>query len=93
MNPGYDIDDLKAAMLTLIQSSPNAKEPLAAYKSKDSKDVILEIRVKWATEGRDPNLFPRETKLTDNNVEPVLRMMQVGIGRDVFDIRLDSQKA
>ena len=92
VNPGHDLDQLKQSMLTLVASSPNAAEPLSRYKSKESKDVVKEIKVKWAGEGRDKQLFPKETLLTEGNCEPVLRMMQVGIGKDVFDIKLVSQK-
>ena len=92
INPGYDLEMLKQAMEALITSSPNARETLYNYKSKDSKDVIKDVKVKWASEGRDKQLFPKETILTDSNCEPVLRMMAVGVGKDVFDVKLESKK-
>ncbi len=30
--------------------------------------------VKWASEGRDKQLFPKETLLTDDNCEAILRV-------------------
>jgi hypothetical protein len=57
-----------------------------------SQSLQKEIRVRWAVEGRDSKTFPRETILTDENVEPVLRMMAIGVGKDVFDIRVESKK-
>lgn len=51
-----------------------------------------DIRVRWSVEGRDSKIFPRETKLTDENCEAVLRMMAIGVGKDVFDIRVESKK-
>lgn len=80
-------------MVGLIAKSPNTAEPLHQYKSKETKDTVKQIRVKWASEGRDKQLFPRETILTDENCEAVLRMMSLNLSKDVFDIRLESQKA
>lgn len=45
--------------------------------------------MRWASEGRDKQLYPRETVLTEENCEPVLRMMAIGVGRDVFDVKMD----
>ena len=83
---------LRQTMEVLITSSPNAQEVLSKYKSKDTRDVVGAIRVRWASEGRDKQLFPKETILTDQNCEPVLRMMAVGVGKDVFDVKLEKQK-
>jgi hypothetical protein len=79
-------------MEALTATSPNAAEVLYKYKSKDTKETIKEIKVRWATEGRDKQLFPRETILTEENCEPVLRMMAIGVGKDVFDVKLESKK-
>ena len=80
-------------MEALTATSPNAAEVLYKYRSQQTKDTIREIRVKWASEGRDKQLFPRETILTEENTEPVLRMMAVGVGKDVFDVKLETKKA
>jgi len=92
VNPGHDLDQLKKSMEALMATSPNAAEVLFKYRSKDIKDTIKEIKVRWATEGRDKQLFPRETILTEENCEPVLRMMAIGVGKDVFDVKLESKK-
>ncbi|KAK3712279.1 hypothetical protein LTR37_009141 [Vermiconidia calcicola] len=93
VNPGHDLDELKQTMTALTASSPNAAEFMSKHKSKDLKDTVKEIKVKWASEGRDKQLFPRETLLTEDNCEAVLRMMAVGVSKDVFDIKLESKKA
>ena len=92
VNPGHDLDQLRKSMEALMATSPNAAEVLFKYKSKDTKDTVKEIKVRWATEGRDKQLFPRETILTEENCEPVLRMMAIGVGKDVFDVKLESKK-
>lgn len=92
MNPGHDLNQLKQAMEALTTTSPNAVEVLYKYRNQQTKDTIREIRVKWASEGRDKQLFPRETILTEENCEPVLRMMAVGVGKDVFDVKLETKK-
>lgn len=76
-------------MEKLASSSPNCAEFMSKYKSKDSQESVSEIKVKWASEGRDKQLFPKETILTEDNCEPVLRMMAIGVGKDVFDIKME----
>lgn len=41
-----------------------------------------------AGEGRDSRVFVKETLVTEENIEPVLRMMAVGVGKDVFDVKV-----
>lgn len=61
---------------------------MGKYRSKEVSESVREIVVKWAAEGRDSRVFVKETLLTEENVEPVLRMMAVGVGRDVFDVKV-----
>ena len=49
---------------------------------------MQQIFVKWASEGRDSRVFVRKTLATEENLEPVLRMMAVGVGKDVFDVKV-----
>ncbi len=86
------LDKLKETMQSLLGSSPNAAEFLGKYRNKESKDSIKDVTVKWAYEGRDKQLFPRETIMTQENCGPVLRMMAVGVGKDVFDVKLSPVK-
>lgn len=88
VNPGLDLDQLKDTIQGTLES-PNCAEILSNYRKKEQKDEVGEIRVKWSSEGRDKQLFPKETVLTDDNVEPVLRLMWAsGAGKDTFDIKL-----
>ena len=91
VNPSYDTKQITQAMETLLASSPNAAEPLFKYRNKESKDVVKEIRVRWG-KGNSKQWFPKETILTEENREPVLRMMAVGVGKDVFDVKVESQQ-
>lgn len=61
---------------------------MGKYRSKDISETVREITVKWAAEGRDSRVFVKETLLTEENIEPVLRMMAVGVGKDVFDVKV-----
>jgi hypothetical protein len=72
----------------LIAKSPNAGEFMGKYRSKDISETVTEVTVKWAAEGRDSRVFVKETLLTEENIEPVLRMMAVGVGKDVFDVKV-----
>ena len=92
VTPGDDLDTLKQTIEGLIASSPNAAEMLYKYRNKETYDVVQEVKVKWASEGRDKQLFPRETLLTKENCEAVLKMMAVGVGKDVFDVKVASKK-
>jgi len=75
-------------MERLIATSPNAGEFMGKYRSKDISESVREVTVKWAAEGRDSRVFVKETLLTEENIEPVLRMMAVGVGKDVFDVKI-----
>jgi hypothetical protein len=65
---------------------------MGKYRSKDISESVREITVKWAAEGRDSRVFVKETLVTEENIEPVLRMMAVGVGKDVFDVKVKVQK-
>ena len=93
VNLGQDLAQLKEAMAAQVESSPNCQEFMHKYASKETRETIREVRVRWSVEGRDGKIFPRETKVTDENCEAVLKMMAVGVGMDVFDIRVESKKA
>jgi hypothetical protein len=72
----------------VIATSPNASDHLYKYRSKDVTETAKEIVVKWASEGRDSNIFVRETLVTKENLEAVLRMMAQGAGKDVFSVKI-----
>jgi hypothetical protein len=59
------------------------------YRSEGVTEVVKEIVVKWAPEGRDSKVFVKETVVTEENLEAVLRMMAVGIGKDVFVVKIE----
>jgi hypothetical protein len=61
---------------------------MGKYRSKDISETVREITVKWAAEGRDSRVFVKETLLTEENLEAVMRMMAVGVGRDVLDVKV-----
>jgi hypothetical protein len=61
---------------------------MGKYRSKDISETVREITVKWAGEGRDSRVFVKETLVTEENIEPVLRMMAVGVGKDVFYVKV-----
>jgi predicted flavoprotein YhiN len=74
--------------ISAVSESPNCAEVLSKYRSKDITDVVTEIKVKWLGHDAGKRLFPKETILTDVNVEPVLRMMADGKDRDVLDVTI-----
>ena len=79
-------------MEALIATSPNAAQILHKFKSKDNRESVKEIRVKWAAQASEKTYWPRETLLTEENCEPVLRMMAIGVGKDVLDVKVESKK-
>ncbi|EME45841.1 hypothetical protein DOTSEDRAFT_127401 [Dothistroma septosporum NZE10] len=91
VNPGFGLNDIKKAIGACAES-PNCAEVLSKYKSKESKDTVSEVKVKWASEGRDKQLWVKDTLLTDDNAEAVLRLMaNSGIGKDTFDVKIESK--
>ncbi|KAK4982646.1 hypothetical protein LTR66_009161 [Elasticomyces elasticus] len=89
INPGRSIKDLTSTIEKYATDSPNCAEFMSKYKKKGETLHVTEVVVKWATEGRDKQLFPRQTLLTEDNCEAVLRMMQVGVGKDVIDVKVE----
>jgi len=88
VNPNLSLPSLTSQIERVIATSPNAGEFLGKYRSKDVTETVKEIVVKWASEGRDSRTFVRETLVTEENLEAVLRMMAVGVGKDVFDVKI-----
>ena len=88
MNPNLSLPSLTSQIERVIATSPNAGEFLGKYRSKDVTETVKEIVVKWASKGRDSRVFVRETLLTEENLEAVLKMMAVGVGKDVFDVKI-----
>jgi hypothetical protein len=88
INPNLDLPSLTSQIEHTIATSPNAGEFLGKYRSKDVTETVKEIVVKWASEGRDSRTFVRETLVTEENLEAVLKMMAVGVGKDVFDVKI-----
>lgn len=64
---------------------------MSKYKKKDAVETVTGIKVRWASEGRDTKLFPKETTLTEDNCEAVLRMMAIGSSKDVLDVTLEKK--
>lgn len=88
INPSLDLKELTDLINRQIATSPNAAEFMGKYRSKDITESVSEITVKWAAEGRDSRVFVKETLVTKENLGAVLRMMAVGVGRDVFDVKV-----
>jgi hypothetical protein len=66
---------------------------MSKYKSKESSETVKQISVLWASEGRDKQLFPKRTILTEDNCEPILQMMKLGGSKDVFDVKMEEKSA
>lgn len=64
---------------------------MGKYRSKDQRDSIAKVHVKWSMEGRDKAIWPRETLITEENSEAVWEMLKVGVGKDVLDVKLKPQ--
>ncbi|KAI9657378.1 MAG: hypothetical protein M1821_003059 [Bathelium mastoideum] len=86
------LSDLRNQISNLAAASPNCAEFMAKYKKKDEggvKETVDEIKVKWAAEGRDAKIFPKETVVTDENAAAVFRMMELGNGKDVLEVHME----
>jgi len=86
--------DLTSEIASIASTSPNCEEFMSKYKKKGEEKVV-EVKVKWGNAGqRDGKIWPTATKLTEENTEAVLMMMEKGggLGRDVLEVRLEGQK-
>lgn len=85
VNASLELAQLKEA-IAAVAESPNCAEVLSKYRSKDVQDHVSELRVRWNL--AEKSMFPKETRLTDENLEAVLRMMASGGGKDVLDVKI-----
>ena len=68
---------------------------MSKFKKKDessAKETVSEIKVKWAAEGRDSKIFPKDSVITEENAQAVFRMMELGNGKDVLEVQMEPQK-
>jgi len=87
------LEDLKKKIADIVPKSVNCEEFMAKYKKKDQQETVSSVKVKWSVAGRDKQTFPAETKLTDENVEAVLMLIESsGIGKDVLEVSLEASK-
>ncbi|CAJ2501523.1 Uu.00g043760.m01.CDS01 [Anthostomella pinea] len=84
VNPSHGLDELKHLIDRLSHSSPvGSKEDIESNKSDESNKTVDTITVQWA--GKDKQLFPKETLLTEDNCESALRMMA---NQDIFEVKM-----
>lgn len=84
------LNNIKQQVVERLQASPNCAEVLSKYRQKDAKDTIVLVKVRWASEGRDEFLFPKETVLTAENCRAILRLISLNRGRDVLDVTVET---
>lgn len=66
---------------------------MAKYRSnKGGAQKVEEIKVLWASEGRDQRIFPKSTILTAENAKATLALMQLSGGKDVIDVKLSAEE-
>ena len=90
INAGHSIQDLSSRIESLAASSVNCEEPLARYKKKGEAEKVTEIKVRWASEGRDSKIFPKSTILTDDNTEAILSLIGSSGGKDVLEVSMQA---
>jgi hypothetical protein len=64
---------------------------MGKYKKVDdvgAKESIQEFKIHWDTKTRDAKIWPEYTVVTEENLEAVLEVLKVGVGRDVLEVRV-----
>lgn len=79
--------ELLWAIQDKLKVSKNCEEIMSRYRTAGSQD-IEGMKVQWASAGRDSKNWPSSTIVTDDNLDAVLRMMELGHGKDVMEVHL-----
>jgi hypothetical protein len=82
------LSDITSKIEGAVAESVNCQEFMAKYKKSSAKQAVIELKVRWAKEGRDGKIFPATTVVTKENIEAVLKMMEAGIGKEVFEVKV-----
>jgi hypothetical protein len=64
---------------------------MGKYKKADESgapETIQEFKIHWDTKTRDAKIWPEYTVVTEENLEAVLEVLKVGVGRDVLEVRV-----
>lgn len=71
----------------VASTSPNCEEFMAKFsKDHGARRAVTAMKIRWSMEGRDKSVWPKETKVTEENVRALLRAMDRA--RDVVDVEL-----
>ncbi|RMY19478.1 hypothetical protein D0867_04660 [Hortaea werneckii] len=98
-SPTQTLSTLQTHLTNLVATSPNCAEFMSKYRNRSITETVSEIRVRWAIadssgttaaggSGRDGKIWPKETVLTEENFQAVMRLLEWGGGRDVLDVRM-----
>jgi len=83
------IRELSAQIENLVANSPNSQEFMVKYKKQGPKEKVIEMKVRWSTEGRDPKWWPQSTVVTEDNIDAVLSLVErSGVGKDVLEVTM-----
>lgn len=90
VSPSTPLSTLTSLVSNAAASSPNCEEFMSKYKKKsETPEQVAEVKVHWASVGRDAKIFPATTVVTEENCEAVLRMIEAGgVGRDVLEVKM-----
>lgn len=92
ISPSIKLAELSQRVVGVTANSPNCAEFMSKYK-KAGTEKVTEVKVIWSTQGRDSKTWPTSTVLTDDNIEAVLRLIEdSGVGKDVFEIKLEKDE-
>lgn len=93
INAGLGIKNLSDRIENLAESSVNCAEALSKYKKKGQAEKVKEIKVRWASEGRDSKLFPKSTVITGDNCKAILTLISQNGGKDILEVSLEAPPA
>ncbi|KAF1998964.1 hypothetical protein P154DRAFT_523589 [Amniculicola lignicola CBS 123094] len=86
------LKSLNKQITSSMAESPNCAEFMSKFKSKEHVETIQELKVHWAESGRDRKVWPEYTVLTEKNLEGVLELLRLGMGKDVLEVRVGKEE-
>ncbi|KAF2139036.1 uncharacterized protein K452DRAFT_320669 [Aplosporella prunicola CBS 121167] len=91
ISPSTSLSDLASKIESTASNSVNCEEFMAKYAKKENTGKVEQIKVRWATAGRDHKTFPGSTILTNDNIGAALALIEKsGVGKDVLEVKLQA---
>ncbi|KAF2714320.1 hypothetical protein K504DRAFT_456554 [Pleomassaria siparia CBS 279.74] len=92
---GPTLKSINKQVTAAMGTSPNCAEFMSKYKkTAETRETIESMRIHWAETGRDRNVWPEYTELTNENLPAIIELLRLAPGKgDVLEIKVGKAEA